>query len=275
MIRYSSKQTLTALGDLLLALTTIPLLEIGSLFIHVPFLGLTGLLSKSLAIMGNWYLLGQALLDFAHWLTNRNYLPGFRLSPLYGFNISFKLYVENFWLNSSLNLLRILTLTPVALLKNLILLPIIDVLSFSIRLSLTCLNPIIRQLAYTAGTLLIVAALVWDNTAGHIFRLAANGVTHSANWLERLAGHVKQNLLAQIQTTRRRLYDWAFCKEDRLWHEMHTNNDNDYFIKEPMRLEKLEPFPHNSTRCLLEILLDTNELVSTKDKKERVEEKMN
>lgn len=266
LMRYNSRQTLAALGDLSLALTTIPLLEIGSLFIHVPFLGLTGLLSKSLAILGNWHLLGQALLDFSHWLTNRNYLPGFRLSPLYGFNISFKPYVKNFWLNNSLNLLRIVTLTPLALLKNLILLPTIDILSFSIRLSLTCLTPIIRQLAYTAGTSLIVAALLWDNTAGHIFRLAAKGVTHSANWLESLAGFAKQGLLAQIQITRRQLHAWAFCKEDGLLHEMHKNNDNDYFIQEPMRLEKLEPFPHDTTRCLLEVLLDTDE--STQEKKE-------
>lgn len=265
LMAYSSKQTLAALADLFLALATVPLLEIGSLFIHVPFQGLTGLLSKSLAILGNWHALGQVLLDFANWSTNRNYLPGFRLSPLYGFNISFKPYAHNFWLNSSLNVLRLLVLTPAALVKNLILLPIIDTLSFSIRLSLTCLNPVSRQLAYTMGTLLIAAAFVWDNTVGHIFRLTANGVTHSANWLESITGHAKQGLLAQIQVLRHQLHHWAFLKEDKLLHQTHQNTDNNYFIEKPMRLENL---PHESTHCLLDVLLATESFPSENGKKE-------
>jgi hypothetical protein len=266
LMLYTKKQTLAALSDLLLALATIPLLEMGSLFIHIPFQGLTGLLSKSLAILGNWHALGQALIDFADWSTNYNDLPGFRLSPFYGLNLSFKSYTQSFWLNVCLNLLKILILAPVVFLKNVILLPIIDISSFSIRFSLTCLNPISRQLAYTLGTLLIMSAVIWDNTVGHIFRLAANGVTHSSNWIEGLAGQAKQSLLARLQILRCQLHQWAFSQEDFLLHKISTekHRDKNYFLANPMHLEKLEPLPHDSTRCLLEILLATKQLPAIK-----------
>lgn len=262
LLLSTSKQILAAFADLFLAIATIPFLEISALLIHVPFRGLTNLLSKAFAILGHWQAVGEALTAFATRTTSWNFLTGFRLSPLYGFHNPISEYVQNHFMNSLINLLMLFVLPPLELIKNLVILPTIDLLSLTVRVALTILNPISRLLAYTLGAILSTSAIVWDNSIGQLFQAAARRVTLSANWIDSLAGYCKQGILGQIQIARRQIYDWAFSQNDPLLHRVNT--DEDYFLSKPMRLEQV---PHDSTRCLLDALL-SDKLAALSGKKQ-------
>ncbi|KTC84121.1 hypothetical protein [Legionella brunensis] len=246
----TSKQLTAALCDFFLAITTIPLLELSSLFIHVPFRGITKFMSKTLAILGNWQILGNILIEFATRPNSWGYLPGFRLSPLYGFSSPIQHYAQNQWLNISVNIAMLLIWPPFLLLKNLIILPTIDVLFFLIRFTLTLLDPISRIFALGVGYSLTVAGIIWDNSLGRLLQLTAYAITLGSNKLDNFAGNIKQQLVAEIQIWRRTLYHWAFSEEEKSLHK--TNTDVEYCLLDPMRIERL---PHSSTGCVLKKLL--------------------
>lgn len=245
----TTKQCFAALTDLLLEIITIPLLELSSLLIHVPFRGITKLLSKTLAICGNWELFGNHLMRFATRANSWGYLPGFRLSPLYGFSSPLGDYAKNKWANLALNLLMLFLLPPVMLLKNLIILPVADSVSFLLRCLLTVLDPLSRGVAYGMGLFLKVTGIFWDNSIGLLFNLTAYTITLGCNKLDNWAGHFKQKAVAKIQVGRRSLYHWAFSEEEEAFHKTH--NDVEHFL-DPMKFERL---PHTSTGCVLENLL--------------------
>ncbi|MDP1603870.1 MAG: hypothetical protein Q8M03_11460 [Legionella sp.] len=243
------KQIFAATFDLVLAIATIPLLELSALIIHVPFRGITNLLSKFLGIMGEWTPIGQALIDFSNRNSGQSYLPGFRLSPLYGFTNPISHYHRNMILNIAANTVMLFFLPAFQLLKNFIVLPVLDVLSFTTRVFLNFANPVTRLLAFGLGKTITTLATFWDNSLGYVFRFSAFAVTLSSNWIDRQAGHIKQFLLGQIQIMRKIIYHWAFLEENLPQHGHKT--DIDYFMKKPIRLEYL---PHESTRCFLKIL---------------------
>ncbi|ASQ45482.1 hypothetical protein [Legionella clemsonensis] len=245
-----TKQFFAALADLVLEMITIPVLELSSLLIHVPFRGITKLLSKSLAVLGNWELLGDQLMKFATRANSWGYLPGFRLSPLYGFRSPFGHYAENKWANLTLNALMLFLLPPLMLLKNLIVLPVIDSLSFLLRSLLTLLDPLSRGIAYGIGLFLKITGVFWDHSVGILCNLTAYAITYGCSQLDTIAGHFKQYLVAKIQVERRKLYHWAFTQEEeKAFHKIH--NDVEHF-RDPMKFERL---PHTSTGCVLENLL--------------------
>jgi hypothetical protein len=252
LIIRSAKQILAALADLSLALLTIPLHEMAAQFIHVPFRGLMNILSKTLAILGNWQPLGEALLDFATRPGKWNFLSGMCFSPLYGFNFPFGDYSPNRIINTLLNLGIFTLLLPFQIAKNLIILPATDLLIFTLRILLCVLNPISRLGAYILGSVLTTSASIWDNSLGLIFSSAATIVTLSANWIDNLAGYFKNKLIAEIEILRRKIYHWAFNEEDLKLHGI--NNDKQYFFDNPLRTEHL-PHEDGSTSCILEALL--------------------
>ncbi|WED43858.1 hypothetical protein [Legionella cardiaca] len=256
----STKQLTAASVDFFLAVTTIPLLELSSLLIHVPFRGITKLLSKTLAILGNWQVVGGVLIEFAKRPNSWGYLPGFRLSPLYGFSSPFGHYTQNQWLNVVLNLGMLLLWPPLLLFKNFILLPAMDLSSFLIRFVLTLFDPVVRVLAFGLGHALTTGGFIWDNSLGRLFHFTAYAITFCSNKLDNFTGHLKQQLVAEIQIWRRNLYHWAFPKEEE--YALHkTNTDVDYCVQNPMRIERL---PHHSTECILKKLLSNASSNSSK-----------
>lgn len=247
----SIKQTVVALIDLLLLIATIPLLEISAMLIHVPYRGITSLVSKLLGALGNWQVLGHAFLHFANRPSGWNFLPGFRLSPLYGFSNPFADYSEHLLLNLVANTVMLIFLPPLQLIKNVALLPLLDSLSFLTRLTLTILNPVSRGLALTIGMILTKTGFFWDNSLGYLFRGSAWVLTTCSNHLDNEASELKQACLGVIQYLRRGLYDWGFAEEDKQTHQI--NSDEAYFLEKPMRMEQL---PHDQNNCLLQSLLN-------------------
>lgn len=255
------KQTLAALGDVTLALASTPFLELNSLLIHVPFRGLTNGLSRLLGILGHWQPIGRNLLAVAERKTSMNYLPGYRVSLLYGFRHPLNHNVTHPVLSHLAPLWIVLVIWPLQAVKNLLVLPLFDGLSLLTRCLLMVIDPMSRLLAFGLGHALVLSGFVWDHTAGLVFRTAAEGVTLSSNWLDNKAGAVKQGILSLLQVMRRGLQYWAFSEDDLALH--HSNRDIDYFLEKPVRLERL-PHEHNSTACLLSTLLQKT--VATTDK---------
>ncbi|KTD16403.1 hypothetical protein [Legionella jordanis] len=247
----SIKGATAAAADLLLSLTTIPLLELSSLLIHVPFRGLTKLLSKTFVVLGNWQVVGSMLIQFATRPNGWGRLPHFRLSPLYGFSSPFYPYAEQPLLNLGLNLIMLFIWPPFLLLKNFTLLPALDLLSFGLRLTIMLLDPLTRGLAYACGVALNGLGAVWDNSLGHFFQRSAYGIIYLSNKIDNFTGLLKQRILASIQIHRRKLYHWAFSAGENA-RLPKCNTDVDYCLENPMRIERL---PHSSTNCVLQSLL--------------------
>ncbi|MDX1836671.1 hypothetical protein DIZ81_00370 [Legionella taurinensis] len=243
------KRTVAALLDLVLAVLTIPFLEISALFIHVPFSGLTNLVSKTMAYLGNWQILGQVLLDFAERPSEQAYLRGFRLSPLYGFSSPFGLYHDNKVLNVLCNAGMLFLWPPVQVLKNLLVLPFIDGLSFFARAALIIINPASRFTAYVSGQVLVKAGLLWDNSIGLLFQGAAWLTLSCSNLLSTEASEIRLSCLELLQTVRHHLHHWAFHPEN---HEEPYRAES-YFLEEPLRFERL---PHQEDDCLMKMMLN-------------------
>ncbi|STX29340.1 coiled-coil protein [Legionella beliardensis] len=249
------KQIGAATLDFLLALATVPFLEMGALLIHVPFRGITNFASRLLGGLGKLKPIGDHFINFAKRPGNLNYLTGFRLLPLYGYTNPIGHYHPNKFINFIMNGFLLLTYPIFQTIKNFLILPLIELLSFSTRLLLTILNPLSRLLAYTLGLAILATAFIWDDSVGGVFRLAAKGITYSSNWLDKQAGHVKQFCLAKIQICRQYLYHMTFAAEDAKLY--HINEDKNYYLEKPIRLDKLEKtFTANNPRFLT-LLLNT------------------
>lgn len=245
------KQSLAASGDLLLTLLTLPLLEISAMLIHVPFRGVTNLLSKVLGAFGNWGAIGEVLVQYGRRPSTTNFLSEFKFSPLYGFSSPLGHFSDNKFFNFSINTIRVIFVPPLQLIKNVLILPVIDVLSLTIRLGLTVINPLSRIIAYGIGTVLTVAGKVWDESIGVLFSESAKGITLLANWIDNQAGTIKQSLLSSIEVNRGELYHWAFSEEDARLHK--TDTDKEYYSSHPGRCEKI---PHSDSHCLMHTLLN-------------------
>lgn len=245
-----SKQIFATCADFVLALLTIPIIEVSALFVHVPFRGITNLLTKTLAILGNVSDIGELLLFFSTRPPSDNLIANFRLSPLYGFTWPFGHFSNHHLLNLCINGVRALGIPLLQLIKNLLVLPLLDIISFSTRVGLTILDPISRLLAYTLGSLICTVGEVWDNSFGLLFATSAKGVTTLCNWLDNQASTLKHTLLSFIESQRGHLYYWAFAKDDL---KLHTAlDDSEYYAKDPRRYELI---PHSSSHCLLQTLL--------------------
>lgn len=250
LLKRIGKQILAASADFILALITVPLLELSALFIHVPFRGITNVLQKTLASLGNISIIGQLFIDIARRPSTSNFLSEFRCSPLYGFSSPLGHYSEHWLLNISINIIRFVFLPPLQLVKNIIVLPLIDCLSLLTRVCFTVLNPVTRVMAYAAGIILYYGGLVWDNSIGILCSSSANWFTVFCNWIDNKAGEGKQEILAQIKVIRSELFNWAFHDEDVLLHS--TSTDEHYFHSKPGRCELI---PHKEKDCLIYHLL--------------------
>ena len=248
------KQLLVAIIDLSLSVLTIPLLELSSLLIHIPFRGITNILRKLLATLGHTQDIGQLLISFAERPSLNNFISDFRLSRLYGFSWPFGHFSDIFLINVTINIIRLIVLPPLQLVKNIVVLPLIDLLSLIFRLTLSVLNPASRITAYALGTIIYTAGGVWDHSAGILFSFSATGLTLACNWIDNQASQLKQNLLSLIEIIRGELYSWAFDEEDAPLHV--TVNDQSYYHKQPKRYELI---PHTKeSDCLIFNLLDEN-----------------
>jgi|GEM_PF-4643994 len=247
---HLAKQILVACLDFTLSILTLPVVEVSSLLIHVPFRGVTNLLNQILATLGNFSALGQALNQFATRPSTSDFLSDFRWSPLYGFSSPFDQYSQYPVLNYLLNALALITFPPLQIIKNCLVLPLIDSLSLVVRLHFTVLNPLSRLSAYALGTIISGCAEVWDGTIGLLFSYTATSLTTVWNWLDHCLGNFKQELLGVVEILRAELYHWAFSEEDLRIHP--TLTDQEYFSSNPIRYEKT---PHEDSPCLLQTLL--------------------
>lgn len=252
----SLKQTLAAITDLTLAIATIPFLEFSGMMIHVPFRGITNAISRTLGLLGHWQPIGRALLSFANRESRMDYISGFHVSLLYGFSNPVSRYVNHQFLNGVIIAGMMIILPAAQLLKNLLILPLADLMSLTLRFTATILDPLSRLMVFAAGKTLVTCGYLWDNSAGIVFRTAAEGVTLSSNWLDNKAGSAKQALLEKIQIGRRFAQHWAFSEDDASAHQVNT--DVDYFLDKPLRLEQLPHSHGDSTSCLLSALLKNN-----------------
>lgn len=251
-LRYS-KQIIAGSMDLVLMMLTIPLMELSALLIHIPFRGLSNLCRTLLATLGNISSIGQQVLHFSQRPTTYNFIAGFKPSPVYGFSSPLGTFSSNQWLNILLNGLSILFIPPLQLIKNILMLPLIDLLSLTIRLLLTLINPTVRILAYGLGTLLYQTGYYWDNSIGLLFSYSAIGLTLLCDWLDNRASDIKHALLTPIELGRRTLYHWAFHDDDLLLH--NSLNDVEYYQSNP---ERCELIPNAEAHSLYRHLLAQN-----------------
>ena len=219
----------------------------------MPFRGITNLITKTLALLGNISAIGELLLSFSTRPPSDNLLANFRFSPLYGFSWPFGHFSDNQFFNICINILRALFLPALQLIKNIIILPIIDLVSFSIRLGITVFNPVTRIITYALGSIICTIGEAWDNSIGLLFAASAKGIVIACNWIDNKASAVKQTLLSSIESQRGYLYHWAFAKENLKLHT--TLDDAEYYSSDPRRYELI---PHSSSHCLLQTLLDNN-----------------
>ncbi|MDR3501516.1 MAG: hypothetical protein P4L79_02940 [Legionella sp.] len=247
------KQLFAAISDLSLSLFTLVLIGIGSLFIHVPFRGITNLLTKILGILGHIEPVGKVLLVFAGRAPKPNVLARFSFSPLYGFSSPFGHFSDNFLINIGINAGRGLFLPILQLLKNLLILPLIDICSLSIRLGITLINPVTRVVAHSLGIILCTFGAVWDPSVGVLFARSADGLTVLFNWMDNGISAGKQHVLSYIEIQRRQLHHWAFIEPNSTLNTMLT--DERYFLDKPSRYE-LVPHRQDSHHCLLKALLE-------------------
>jgi hypothetical protein len=259
LVKKSARQAVAALGDFALALCTVPFTELSSLLFHIPFRGITNFIRLILSALGNFSAIGRLLISAGESDTE-NYLADFRFSPLYGFSKPWGQFSSNLFINLAINALRIVFLPPLQLIKNIIILPLIDILALTVRLTLTVLTPIFALMAYSSGWALWAVGQIWDNSAGILFSSSATVLTLASNWLDNQAGELKQSLLSQIEVSRSELYSWAFQEEDLLLHKLV--NDEHYYLSAPRRCELL---PHSESHCLLNNLLNNNSPDSTHD----------
>lgn len=206
------KQIVHAGFDLLLAICTIPFREISAMALHVPFRGITAVLTMSLGALGNLREIGNTLDYFANRPGSWNYFEGFHPSRLYGF-------VNPMERLPGHPVLKVLTFIPMLLVspvfdvfKNLFILPLVDTGSLTVRLLLTLKNPLARFIAYTAGALLKASGFLWDSSAGFLLRHLADGITLTANAVDGLAGKARQWVLSEIEAIRSMLYYQAFVQ---------------------------------------------------------------
>lgn len=253
LLKNLSQQILVTSIDFIFALLTIPLIELSALFIHVPFRGITNLFTKILSILGNISAIGELLISFSTRAPSENLIANFTISPLYGFSWPFGNFSDNPMIDIGINLIRGLVLPPLQLIKNLIILPIIDVISFTTRLFLTVLNPISRMSAYALGSLLVIIGEAWDNSFGILFAASAKGMAIACNWIDNKASATKQTALSFIETQRGKLYHWTFAEEDLKLHT--TLDDAQYYSSIPRRYELI---PHSNSHCLLQALLNNS-----------------
>ncbi|MCW8419068.1 hypothetical protein OQJ18_02365 [Fluoribacter dumoffii] len=253
LFKIFSKQIVAGSTDFILALLTIPLIEASALFIHVPFRGLSNLVINFFAVLGHVRDIGQLFLSFSARPPSANKLASFRFSPLYGFSWPFGHFSDNPLANLCINCVRGLCVPLLQLAKNFILLPILDFISFSVRLGITVLDPVSRILSIVSGNILCTLGEAWDNSIGILFTTSAKGITLTCNWIENEAGIIKQNLLSWIESQRGHLYYWAFAKEDQQSHLIL--DDAQYYSSDPRRYELI---PHSNSHCLLRALLDVS-----------------
>ncbi len=245
------KQFFAATLDLALSILTVPLLELSALLIHIPFRGITNFFRKLLSTLGNIKSLGQFFISFAERPSLNNYISDFSFSRIYGFTSPFGHFSDNELLNIIVNSIRLIFIPPLQLIKNVIILPLIDLFSLTVRLSLSVINPTSRIIAYGIGNFIYAVGDVWDNSIGFLFSTCAAGLTLVCDWLDNVAGAVKQYLLSFIEIIRSNLYHWAFHKEDIRLHS--TQDELEYFTKEPRRFELI---PHSKSHCLVHQLLE-------------------
>ncbi|CAM4487558.1 MAG: hypothetical protein LEGION0403_FIIPPAGN_00384 [Legionella sp.] len=251
-----SKQLFAAISDLSLSLFTLVLIGLGSLFIHVPFCGITNLLTKILGILGHIEPIGKLLLAFADRVPRPNLLASFSFSPLYGFSSPFGHFSENLVINIGINAVHGLFLPTLQLLKNLLILPLIDICSLSIRLGITLMNPVTRVLAHSLVIVLCTFGAVWDPSVGRVFASSADGLTVLFNGIDNQISTGKQYLLSYIEIQRRQLYHWAFEEPNSTLNTSLT--DERYFLDKPNRYEQV-PHRQDSHHCLLKALLEQPE----------------
>lgn len=249
LARNVGKQTLAASLDLLWALATIPLIELSAMLIHMPFRGVTNVLRKILASLGNLTGLADLLVQFALRPAQSNLIADFKLSKLYGFSSPLGYFSDNFLINLALNLCRCIFLPTLQLAVNVILLPSIDLLSLLTRIMLTLLNPLTRLGAYGLGISIKNFGLIWDPSFGQLFLWCATTLSHICNGLDMQLGEIKGHLLSVIQIQRKTLYHWAFAQEDKLNHKVIQD---EHYYCDPHHYELL---PHSESHCLLNHLI--------------------
>ncbi|STX51875.1 membrane protein [Legionella busanensis] len=253
--RLFLKQIGVAILDLLLSLSTVFFLEIATMLLHVPFRGLTDFLSRSLGMLGELKSIGAAFIAFAKRPGNQNFLAGLRLMPLYGYTNPLGTYHKNPFLNFLINSFWLIALPLFQTCKNFIFLPCIDTFFILTRLSLTIFNPLSRFVAYPLGLAILAVASIWDETIGPAFRLSAQLITHSSNWIEQQVGFIKQFFLSKIQICRQYLYYQTFAEDDKKLFQTYKNSD--YFLESPIRIDQLEHTAANNSQRFLNVLLNT------------------
>ncbi|MGL5743251.1 MAG: hypothetical protein ACRCXC_12320 [Legionella sp.] len=129
--------------------------------------------------------------------------------------------------------------------------PIIDFISFTVRLSIIVFNQVTRIIAYALGNIICTIGEVWDNSIGAVFTSSARGITIACNWMDDQASALKHTFLSFIESQRGHLYHWAFAQEDLKSHI--TVDDAEYYYRDPRRYELI---PHSNSHCLLQTLLD-------------------
>lgn len=247
----TAHQTAATVFDLSLILLSIPFRELSTVLIHIPLRGLSSFFSKSLSALGNWQEIGRQLIYFSKRLDNRHFLRGFRPSPLYGFYSPIQHYAHNPIANLFANIAMFVLSPLFQLCKNAVILPILDILSFTMRLSLELLTPILKYSCFYTGLILNTTGFFWDNSAGLILNFTAKALSRSLNWLDEKIYLFRHWLLSKITVLRLHTYHNTFESEQ----ENRSRSDMDYFTDHPSRLERLPHENKEDSPCLIHTLL--------------------
>lgn len=250
LVKQVGKQIAAASADFILALILIPCNEMVSLLIHVPFRGISNFIAKSLSTLGNVSAIGKLLLYFAQNQLSKQYWSDFRLSPLYGFSPLLSKPNSNWLLNVQTIAFNLVIRFPLQLLKNLVILPAIDLLSIVFRVVFSLANPLIAVMTLFVGGLLYDFGNIWDNSVGSIFSTGAKKLTMACNWLDAKAGENRRAFVRQIALLRAHIYRFGF-EEDTV--QQNLLSDKDYYMNNPATIDK---FPSAGTYSLVSELLN-------------------
>jgi hypothetical protein len=238
---------IASIGNFLLSVAAVPFSEIASMLIHVPFRGITKLITKTLATLGKLDELGSQLLNFALRRGSWNYFEGFRKSPLYGFNHPLDNVAKD--ANLLTKIAAFAFFPVIQTIKNVLLLPFVDVISLTVRGLLTfIINPFSRMSMSVIGGALKMIGFVTDPTIGSLLVKSANLITKCADAVDGFFGKLKRSILSGLNYAKIKLRLFAYS-------DLQPQEKSQGPIM-PVQYEQFHP--HGQSACLINQMLGTS-----------------
>lgn len=207
------KQLIAATAHLFVSIGLFIVSACVSLLVHVPFKGITKLITITCSSLLNLKSIGQSLINCATTEDSWNYFKSFRLSPLYFFSNPIQKRSDNRMLNVALNIASVILLPIFEIIKNFIILPALDCISLSFRLFMTVLiNPVFRFTCLLAGITLYLVGLLSRSFLKPVEKFN-HTVIKTTDTIEDKYIDIRLKIFSFLNTILLKLQLWAFNEE--------------------------------------------------------------